>query len=245
MTLGRSTALSLLSAACALAVVPACTRDAPARPRPATAAAPANAHPFHAELLAVAASYASLPRVDGTRWALEDCVAPRYPSYLSRAETGEHRRKIYTLFIKDLASYAALSGQTVVERPAKWKMPELDVMSQVIVKEAWTAVESTASQVPCGSSNITSFLSPVTLDGKTFKACEPTGLFVMYRPAQVTPGTDDGWVYGVVQYESRADARSGQAEHLPRVTAAGRIESCMGCHANAPHGRLFGIPPKG
>jgi hypothetical protein len=27
-----------------------------------------------------------------------------------------------------------------------------------------------------------------------------------------------------------------------QVTAAGRIASCMECHVDAPHGRLFGLP---
>lgn len=41
--------------------------------------------------------------------------------------------------------------------------------------------------------------------------------------------TDDGWIYGTVA----ADGRT--------VTSAGKVQSCMGCHLKAPHGRLFGV----
>jgi len=44
-----------------------------------------------------------------------------------------------------------------------------------------------------------------------------------------TPGTDDGFVYGTVTPDNK------------RVTSAGRVARCMGCHDNAPHERLFGL----
>ena len=47
-----------------------------------------------------------------------------------------------------------------------------------------------------------------------------------------TPDTDEGWVYGTVS----ADGKT--------VTSAGRVQSCMNCHQDAPHDRLFGVAKK-
>lgn len=66
-----------------------------------------------------------------------------------------------------------------------------------------------------------------------YKAGEKHGLFIMIRLAPGSAGykdTDDGWIYGTVT----ADGKT--------VTAAGKVQSCMGCHLQAPHGRLFGVP---
>ncbi len=54
------------------------------------------------------------------------------------------------------------------------------------------------------------------------------GLFMMKRIADADdPSTDNGWVYATTD----ADLH---------ITESGRIASCMKCHADAPHGRLFG-----
>jgi hypothetical protein len=58
----------------------------------------------------------------------------------------------------------------------------------------------------------------------------PTGLFVMAKFANERPGTDEGWIYGTI-------APSG------KVTQAGSIAKCMGCHAKQPD-RMFGLPPR-
>jgi len=52
-------------------------------------------------------------------------------------------------------------------------------------------------------------------------AGRPADLFVMARGI-------DGWVYGTVAADGR-------------VTSAGEVETCKGCHVDAPHDRLFGI----
>jgi hypothetical protein len=51
----------------------------------------------------------------------------------------------------------------------------------------------------------------------------------MFKLEPGTPGTDAGWVYGTVTPDGK------------QVTSAGRVESCMGCHQDAPHDRLFGL----
>jgi hypothetical protein len=58
----------------------------------------------------------------------------------------------------------------------------------------------------------------------------PKGLYVM-KKVGAGDGTDAGWIYGTI-------AQSGE------VTSAGRVASCIGCHEDAPHDRLFG-PKRG
>jgi hypothetical protein len=55
----------------------------------------------------------------------------------------------------------------------------------------------------------------------------------MFRLDPATPGTDLGWVYGTLDADGA------------RVTSSGRVQSCMGCHTQAPSERLFGIPYTG
>ena len=63
-------------------------------------------------------------------------------------------------------------------------------------------------------------------DGTWLTTGAPKGLYVMAKVGG--EGTDDGWVYGTI-------AADGV------VTSAGRVATCMGCHEEAPHGRLFGL----
>jgi hypothetical protein len=201
---------------------------------------------FERDLRAIALSYPSMSRADGTWWSPLDCRAPVHPSFLSQAESGPHGKKIFTLFVKDIASYAALTGRKVdVQRSVDLK--GVSGLAQIVVKEAWRPVERDRFDELCKKSDaeptLSSSLAPVTMNGKTFVACEPAGLFIMYRPVEPMEGSDDGWVYGTVQWErDDAASRPGLTSFVPRVTSAGRIENCMGCHTKAPHGRLFGLP---
>ena len=43
-----------------------------------------------------------------------------------------------------------------------------------------------------------------------------------------TPETDEGWVYGTLSADGQ------------RVTAAGRVESCMDCHVDEGRDRMYG-----
>lgn len=66
-------------------------------------------------------------------------------------------------------------------------------------------------------------------DGVGFQTGEPAGLFVMTKvTADAADGTDAGWIYGTI-------------EPAGRVTSAGRVASCMRCHEDATHDRLFGL----
>ena len=201
---------------------------------------------FHSDLLAIAKSYDGMSRADGTWWAPADCRAPTHPGFLSKADSGPHDRKIYTLFAKDIDAYAAVNGTKLKEPDPKKRFStastkELAGFFQIIVKEAWTPIEA-ANRDACNS-KWRGFVGPVTTDGKTFYPCEQAGLFVMYKPKSNTPGTDDGWVYGSIVYEKVTSTQNpGAIESQTKVTSSGRVETCMGCHEQAPHGRLFGLP---
>lgn len=73
---------------------------------------------------------------------------------------------------------------------------------------------------------------PVSQAKEKLEAGAKYGLFIMMRLAPGSAGyqdTDDGWIYGTVTPDGKT------------VTAAGKVQSCMGCHLQAPHGRLFGV----
>ena len=157
-----------------------------------------------------------MARADGSYWAPVDCVAPPHPAFASKAEAGPHRRKLYTVYVKDIASYAAISGQDFGP-PAhgKEEAPEVQAMSQVIVKEAWSPVESSLFHEQCQPRGAPSLLDQVVMEGKEYRACERVGLFIMYRPAAPTDGADEGWIYGTVLYEPRPARRRGQRPRSP------------------------------
>ncbi|MBC7997955.1 MAG: cytochrome P460 family protein [Leptolyngbya sp.] len=92
-----------------------------------------------------------------------------------------------------------------------------DQIGQIIVKESWMP--------PAGSKED-------RLDNTTGSAKVPTkkqDLFIMMKLDPKSADTDDGWVYGTVTPDGK------------EVTSAGRVQSCMTCHTNAQHGRLFGL----
>ena len=84
-----------------------------------------------------------------------------------------------------------------------------------IVKESFAAVPSTNAGHPT-----------VDIAGQKMMAGAETGLFVMAKVG--TPDSDAGWIYGT----TTADGK---------VTSAGRVATCMGCHEDAPSDRLFGV----
>lgn len=204
---------------------------------------------FEADVLAVSSNYQAMTRADGTWWAPEDCRAPIHPSFVSKATSGGHGRKMYTLFVKDFDAYRALTPDVKVPasplgRPGPTPdRGKLGSFSQVIVKEAWTPIAADAPPDACDN-HMSSYLAPVEMDGKKMRGCRLAGLFVMFEP-KAREGTDAGWVYGTIQYERRAESpQVGQSWLTSRVTGAGKIANCMGCHTKAPHGRLFGLQAK-
>jgi hypothetical protein len=204
--------------------------------------------PFHRELKRAATDYFSWARVDDeARWAPFLCRAPKagqaYPSTSNDATT--HGQKLYSLFAKDRDAYVAIA-RTKVARPG-----------QVVVKQSWLPEEVTGKDADAVREHLdhpSAFIKKVPVvvtprpqgtaetpwspddhffpyaakDGRVYKAAKQADLFVMMKLAPATPDTDAGWVYGTVTPDGKT------------VTSAGRIASCMKCHAEAKHDRLFG-----
>lgn len=183
-----------------------------AAPAPAPPPPGAAAGPFDARLLEVAREYG--------RW-------PKITSSLGWAATDCAAPEDHPLHA-GASDDAATHGQKLYylfarERGAYLpRRGEPAPVGQVIVKESWTPI-----LVPPGE--------PVKGDiavrgGQRYRAGEGAGLFLMMKLDPATAGTDQGWVYGVVSADGA------------RVTAAGRLDACAGCHVGAPFDRLFGPP---
>lgn len=205
---------------------------------PAGVDAPKDGMPFKAELLAAAHDFRTWDRVsDRAQWAPEDCWVPTPSGVLSSEseDEGTHGRKLYFLYAKDGALYDELS---------RWMRPSDDpdgfadlsrrMVGQVLVKESFTSVEVDPDTVPrrqhaaLGERKLP---SKFMLDGdRAFHTGEARALFVMLKLDPATPDTDEGWVYGTLTPDGS------------RVTAAGRIESCMECHVDTGRDRMFGHP---
>ncbi len=65
--------------------------------------------------------------------------------------------------------------------------------------------------------------------GTTYEPGPITSLFVMTKYDAATPGTDQGWVYATLDAKGR------------EVTGIRVIASCVKCHREAKHDRLFGL----
>lgn len=172
---------------------------------------------FHARLLEIAEHYSDYYKVDDLyRWAPELCMFPAPPkARLSKSSDAQtHGKKLYYLFAKHRNEY----------------IKNEFAAGQVVVKEAW--------QRPSHEAIIAAEADIKSRDGSPAKPIEmfppdvlglKSELYIMYNTDSKTPDTDDGWVYGTVT----ADGKT--------VTSAGRVQSCMECHASAPYGRLFGL----
>jgi hypothetical protein len=191
--------------------------------------------PFQEKLLQVARDYKSWGRVDDeARWAPLDCRAPNPAKvrFSASPDADTHGQKLYSLFAKDRRSYVSLGDKTKV------------AVGQVVVKESWLPeevkdqkldrphrIETTPPGGPPFSHKLSDgqFDPYAEKDGKVYKAAKPAGLFVMMKLDPDTEGTDNGWVYGTLSADGK------------EVTAAGMLDSCMKCHQDAKHDRLFGL----
>lgn len=176
---------------------------------------------FHARLLEIAATYEGLARVDDElHWAPFLCrqPMPSQPRRSASPDPDTHGRKLYYVFAKDRTGY--------LQRDGKPPAP----VGQVVVKEAWSVEEVPATTSYDRTQSPVRYLKQ---DDRLYHAKEKAGLFVMFRLDPATPGTDLGWVYGTLDADGA------------RVTSSGRVQSCMGCHTQAPSERLFGIPYTG
>jgi hypothetical protein len=210
------------------------------------------------ELHRVAKEYEKWGRFDDeAHWAPWLCrmPAPGMARFSKSDDSDNHGQKLYSLFAKNRFAYQfSTSDKPEVNRARKSvsakKLADSAPIRQVLVKESWSAkladdvkrdkkahfpypIETKPNDnrdTIVGSHHFSPYAER---DGKVYKANEKMGLYVMLQFDPKTPNTDDGWVYGTVS----ADGKT--------VTSAGLVKSCMECHQQAPHGRLFGIPYKG
>lgn len=176
---------------------------------------------LEARALQIAADYREWHSVYvDPHWAPTMCAAPSPHAIESRAKDGSaHARKLYFLFTNHLNNYLGLSDSDADNSHFADDF--------ALVKESWThklvegsppVEEDVASPLPAGEAGSATVAVPD----------ERYALFLMFR---VEPGpldSDDGWIYAT----TTADGSE--------VIEVGKIASCMGCHAKAPHGRLFG-----
>lgn len=156
---------------------------------------------LNAVVLSAADEYRTYPRVSNVaNWAPELCIAVGTDPRMSDAAPGSpHGRKLYHLYAKQAEDY--------LRTPSPSARPTSRI-GQVLVKEAFTPETDAHGRHVLGA---------------------PAGLFVMALLDPATPGTDQGWVYGVTTPDHAA------------VIEAGAIGSCMACHTETGPGRLFGL----
>lgn len=177
---------------------------------------------FPQRLLRIAARYRNYSLVDRHwRWSPTMCAAPPppRPSISEAAEETWHGRKLYYLFAKQFTDYCLGNDSQPI--------------GQVVVKESWVPEEVTTpvDQAPAKHASGRDVVPYAEHDGKTYRPGKQSDLFIMFKTPPGTYGTDDGWVYGTVTHDGQ------------RVTSVGALESCMECHRQAKHDRLFGMKP--
>jgi hypothetical protein len=190
--------------------------------------ASAEPDPQFAKIIKQAATnYQKWTRVDERpNIAPELCRAPLPDDFgkaaqvrLSAAEDGPHSQKLFYLWASDKWAYLKMHAL-----PADF----------AIVKQSFTAkrhVETKAAPAKLDALAFGREPAPITWTKTPHGALEidqPKELFIMAKTKD-TDGTDHGWIYGTVATDGT-------------VTSAGKVETCMHCHVEAPHGRLFGLP---
>jgi Cytochrome P460 len=217
----------LLLAACAACFVAACTsavderdgRSGPSRvvidPAKNSPREAASTPPdFSARLLEIAGEYAKYTkRGDYPYWAPERCSAPFNPQPDSPMLSES----------KDDETHGRKLYFMYARDNAAYEKGGTQAIGQAFVKESFAPVE--VARAHANSGDVTE------KGGKFYQAGEKRELFIMFKLDPSTAGTHDGWVYGTVSADGR------------HVTSQGRVESCMGCHEDAPADHLFG--PKG
>lgn len=212
--------------AAALAEVPTPStpvEDAAARPVVAVES------PWDPLLREVAASHASWGLVDNQyHWAPGLCAMPAEGvQHLSAADAGTaHAAKVFVLHALDPKAYwraADVKGElpSTLERVGATLRSRDDVV-QVLVKESFVPR-------PLDAGAFGARLVPARKGDARYGAGDPIGLFVMAQLRDVeSEGTDAGWIYATIAPDGR-------------ITAAGDLAACRGCHAEQAD-RVFGMP---
>ena len=180
-----------------------------------------NEPEFHEVLTKATEEYLQYGMVNSIALAAPTlCAPPSLASpkpFMSESEhESSHGKKLYFLFAKEIGHYV---------KPDDEPAP----VGQVIVKESWTSSKSNPAARNLVNHASGNRVSPRAKVGDTMlEIGQRQNFFVMAKLAKDTPKTDQGWVYGVVDAETR------------KVVASGKVASCMSCHVEAANDRLFG-----
>ncbi|MBC7835644.1 MAG: hypothetical protein H7Y88_11175 [Phycisphaerales bacterium] len=163
------------------------------------------------------------------------CIGPPPLAQESEAPASSpHGRKLYYLYVKDWGDYLELSWPSIRATSENPHPAPLDsVIGQTLVKSSFTAIRTTYDPNDLEHGPFLDKTEPVPYaihDGVVLGVGEPAGLFIMTKLGPATPGTDEGWVYGVTTPDGKS------------VIRAGMIESCIGCHRQTTRDRLYGQP---
>lgn len=184
---------------------------------------------------AVAARYTQWSRVDDElRWAPWLCRMPM-PSRArisAAAARSPHGRKLYFVYARHRDEYVAVTSSRLGSRAGV-------TVGQVVVKEAFVPRRMTSDELIVGvdvhpdltdrriGGGTSSFRTARSGDAH-FGPGAAAGIYVVAKVGRAIRDTDRGWIYGTVTPDGR-------------VTSTGRVASCVSCHADAPHERLFGL----
>lgn len=168
------------------------------------------------QVAAAAADYLSWGRVDDlARLAPTLCRRPPPPTARSSAA--------HAAAHSDVPSHAQKLYFLYARDPSAYRGLEsgADQGDQVLVKEAHAAVPY---EMP-GPGRVPEHVVQTAQGPMTPGALD--GLFVMLR-TEPAAGGEAAWRYATVTHEGT-------------ITAAGRVSSCIDCHARAPFSGLFGL----
>ena len=109
-----------------------------------------------------------------------------------------------------------------------WREPRRQPAGQVIVQAAYRPEEVVDVMSARESLAVEGAGTLIHRQGRTWRRGERSALFVMIKGDEADPNTDAGWTYAELSPDGS------------QVRQSGRLASCMSCHADAPHDRLFG-----
>ena len=185
-------------------------------------------------VLEIAKNYKSYGLVDDeARWAPWLCRMPMPAvARFSKSEDEEtHGEKLYLLYAKNRDNYMQGDkmkpevGQVVVKE--SWRPVE---MEEAVDMRDWRQVRDATVHTDVGEGGLGNTYVPIAeKDGQAYKTGEFAGVYIMMKLDPETEDTDEGWVYATV------------AADRETITAIGKIDSCIDCHRDAPHDRLFGL----
>jgi hypothetical protein len=220
--------LGLTAVVLLIAFVPAIGQDRPPAP---------SDDPIQAKLLEIGRTYKTFGRVDDEmRWAPTLCREPNPPvaRYSASKDADTHGQKLYSLFARDASAYLSRLaeqpvGQVIVKQSwvpeAVTDEAELKKVPRVVDKPRYPVITVTR-----GAPSPDAFVPYARKDDRVYKATKQADLFVMLKMKADTPNTDQGWVYATLSADGK------------KVTASGKIASCMACHEQTKQDRMFGLP---